>query len=143
MKIKINRQLEIPENELEWNFVRGSGPGGQNVNRVASAVQLRFNVRKSPSLPEPVRRRLLRLARNRINLDGVLIIEAKSRRSQERNRGEARDRLKELLLKAARPPKKRIRTSPSRAARERRLQSKKRRSEKKRQRRFNPGRDLP
>lgn len=143
MKIKINRQLEIPENELEWNFVRGSGPGGQNVNRVASAVQLRFNVRESPSLPEPVRRRLLRLARNRINSDGVLIVEAKSRRSQERNRSEARERLKELLLKAARPPKKRIRTSPSRAARERRLQSKKRRSDKKSQRRFNPGRDLP
>lgn len=140
--MEINRTIEIPENELEWDFVRGSGPGGQNVNRVASAVQLRFNVRESPSLPEPVRRRLIRLARNRINSEGVLIIEAKSHRSQERNRSEARARLKDLILNAARPPKKRIPTSPSRGERERRLRRKKRRSEKKRQRRFDPRRDL-
>lgn len=141
--IQISRRISIPEHALSWKFIRSSGPGGQNVNRVASAVQLRFNVRDTPSLPDPVRRRLMRQARSRINSDGELVIEARSSRSQNRNRQDARERLKRMILKAARPLAQRRPTSPSRTSRERRLQRKKHRSMAKRRRRFNPDRDLP
>lgn len=143
MPLEINRRITIPDSELSWEFVRGSGPGGQNVNRVASAVQLKFNVADTNSLPEDVRRRLTRLARNRINQAGELLIEAREHRSQDRNRKRALARLKALVEKAARPPKKRKPTTPSRAAREWRLRRKREQSEKKRRRRFDPRRDLP
>lgn len=143
MPLEINRQITIPDRELSWEFVRGSGPGGQNVNRVASAVQLKFNVTESDSLPEDVRRRLMRLARNRITRAGELLIEAREHRSQERNRSAALARLQKLVAQAARPPKKRKPSAPSKAARERRLKRKREQSEKKRRRRYDPGRDLP
>ncbi len=126
--------ITIPERELEEHFIHASGPGGQNVNKVATAVQLRFDVARSASLPEPVRQRLMRLAAGRINSRGVLIIEAKSYRSRERNRQEARRRLFQLIERAARKPKRRIATRPSSAAKRRRLETKRRRSLLKKQR---------
>jgi ribosome-associated protein len=131
----ITRTLRIPEAELEESFIRSSGPGGQNVNKVATAVQLRFDVHSSPFLTEEVRARLLKQEKNRITEDGVLIIEARRYRSQERNRQDARDRLIKLLRKAIVPPKPRKRTRPTRASNLKRLEDKKRRGERKRQRR--------
>ena len=135
--MRIDRDIQIPEHELEERFIRSSGPGGQNVNKVATAVQLRFDVANSPSLPEDVRMRLLRQEKSRITEDGVLIIEARRYRSQERNRLDARDRLAKAILRAAVPPKPRKRTRPSRASNLKRLEDKKRRGELKRQRRDN------
>lgn len=133
--ITITRSISIDESELHEDFIRASGPGGQNVNKVATAVQLRFDVRHSSSLPDDVRARLLKIAGKRVNADGVLIIEAQRYRTQEQNRADARQRLFALIRQAAMPPKKRKQTNPSRAAKERRLASKKRRGEIKKLRR--------
>jgi len=130
--ISINTKISIPEDQLHFDFVRASGPGGQNVNKVASAVQLRFDVVNSPSLPAGLKKRLANLAGNRMTSEGMLVIEARRYRSQERNRQDARERFIKLLRKAAQPPKKRKPTKPSRAARGRRLQHKKRQASKKR-----------
>ena len=133
--IPITRDLAIDENEIQEEFIRASGPGGQNVNKVATAAQLRFDARHSPSLPEEVRARLLRLAGRRVNADGVLLIEAKRFRTQEQNRADARVRLIALIRQAAVEPKARRKTQPTRAAKQRRLESKQRRSKIKTMRR--------
>jgi ribosome-associated protein len=125
--IRIDERISIDESELEERFMRASGPGGQNVNKLASAVQLRFDVRGSPSLPHAVRSRLERLAGRRLTRQGVLVISAQRHRTQERNRQDARDRLIELIRRAAVAPVPRRATRPSAGSRERRLQSKKRR----------------
>ena len=132
--IPITDTLTLDENELTESFIRASGPGGQNVNKVSSAVQLRFDVRRSPSLPQGVRERLERLAGKRLSQDGVLVITAQRFRSQERNRQDARDRLLELIRRAATPPPPRRPTRPSAATREQRLADKARRARLKRQR---------
>ena len=126
--------IALDEREIGESFIRASGPGGQNVNKVASAVQLRFDVRRSPSLPSQVRERLERLGGSRITQDGVLVITAQRFRSQERNRQDALDRLVGLIRRAVTPPRPRRPTRPSAAARERRLVVKVRRSRLKRQR---------
>ena len=133
--IPITPTLSIDESELAESFVRASGPGGQNVNKVASAVQLRFDVRHSPSLPEDVRHRLMRLAGHRLTLEGVLVITAQQHRTQEANRRDALDRLVELIRRAAVPPVPRKPTKPTAASRRRRLDTKRRRSALKRTRR--------
>ncbi len=125
--IEVTDTILIPEEELDFSFVRSSGPGGQNVNKVATAVQLRFDVGASPSLPPDVRERLLRLAGNRVTGEGVLVIEARRFRSQHRNREDAVQRLATLIRRAAERPKKRRKTRPSKASVERRLDSKQRR----------------
>ena len=132
--IKITPTIHLDENEIREDFVRASGPGGQNANKLNTAVQLRFDVANSPSLSEPIRRRLLHLARNRITDDGMLTIEAKRFRSQERNREDALNRLVNLIRQAAKPPKVRRKTKPTRASQEQRLKKKRRRSELKRSR---------
>jgi ribosome-associated protein len=119
-------KLFIPMSEIEMTSVRSSGPGGQNVNAVATAVQLRFDVRGS-SLPQPVKQRLLRLRDRRLTRDGVLVIKAQSARTQEANRREALQRLQEVVGQAASPPRVRRPTKPSRAAGERRLENKRHR----------------
>ena len=133
--LRVNAAIALPESEIQWRFVRASGPGGQNVNKVSSAVQLRFDARASASLPEAVRARLLHLARNRINAEGVLVIDARRFRSQERNREDARARLATLIRQAGETPKPRIATRPSAASKERRLESKRRHAERKQARR--------
>jgi len=124
-----------PERELEERFVLAGGPGGQHVNRTESAVQLRYDVARSEFLPTPVKHRLLTLAGSRADSDGVITIEARSHRSQARNRADARQRLAELIEQARIKPKKRIPTRPTRAAKKRRVQQKRRRKEIKRARR--------
>jgi ribosome-associated protein len=126
--IQITNRLAIDERELEENFIQASGPGGQNVNKVATAVQLRFDARNSPSLPPEVRARLWKLAGRRLTLDGVLVIVAREHRTQERNRAAARQKLIELLKAATVQPRARKPTKPSRASKEKRLESKTRRS---------------
>jgi ribosome-associated protein len=126
--IRITPGIAIDENELEERFIRASGPGGQNVNKLSTAVQLRFDVRGSPSLPNPVRARLERLAGRRLTREGVLVITAQRHRTQERNRQDALDRLIELIRQAAVAPVPRRPTRPTAGSRERRLTSKKRRS---------------
>jgi ribosome-associated protein len=125
--IRITNSIAIDEAELKESFVRSSGPGGQNVNKLSTAVQLRFDVRRSPSLPHDVRLRLERLAGRRLTKDGVLVIVAQRHRTQERNRQDALDRLIELIRQAAVRPIPRRPTKPTKAARQRRLESKKRR----------------
>jgi ribosome-associated protein len=131
--------IEIDERELEERFIRASGPGGQNVNKLSTAVQLRFDVRRSPSLPDGVRARLERLAGKRLTRDGVLVITAQRHRTQERNRVDALERLVELIEQASIVPIARRKTRPTKASRERRLESKKRHSGIKGLRQAKPG----
>lgn len=133
--INVTPTIRLHEDELRFQFKLASGPGGQNVNKVATAVELRFDVAASPRLPEAVRTRLLALAGSRATQDGELLITARRFRSQERNRQDAIERLVALIRRAAEPPKPRLKTRPSRAARERRLAEKRRVGEKKQIRR--------
>ena len=137
--IRVTDAIAIDEREIQEDFVRSSGPGGQNVNKVATAVQLRFDVANCPSLPDDVRQRLIRLAGKRITEGGVLIVEARRFRTQERNRRDALDRLVKLIGRAAQKPKTRRRTRPTLASRQRRLEAKRRQSQAKRLRRPVPG----
>ena len=138
MLIPINCHLFLDDSEIEESFIRASGPGGQNVNKVSSAVQLRFDLLRSHSLPEDVRERLARFAGRRLTRDGVIVIIAQRYRTQERNRQDALDRLIALIRRAAVPPAPRRPTKPGRAAKERRLQAKARRATVKQQRRTAP-----
>jgi len=139
--IPITRMISIDDDEIQVHFVRSSGPGGQNVNKVSTAVQLRFNVHNSPSLSGDVKTRLIRLAGRRITQDGVLILDARQFRTQERNREDVTERLKELIRKAAEMPKPRKKTKPSHASQEKRIKSKKQRSSTKQMRKASPVRD--
>ncbi len=126
--IQVTPEIAINESEIGQDFVRSSGPGGQNVNKLSTAVELRFDVANSPSLPEEVRRRLMALAKSRITERGILVIEAQRFRTQLANRQDALERLLKLICQAARKPKVRRPTRPTRASRERRLEVKHRRS---------------
>ena len=140
--IRVTRTIQLRDEELREQFIRSSGPGGQHVNKTETGVQLRFDAARSPSLPEDVRARLLRLAGRRVTEDGVILIEAKRYRSQERNRIDARERLVHLIQRAAVPPAPRKKTKPSAGHKKRRLADKKRRSDTKRRRgRVDPGED--
>ncbi len=125
--ISITPDIAIKESEIHFEFIRSSGPGGQNVNKVATAVQLRFNVANSPSLTEDVKKRLHHLAGKRITEKGVLIINARSYRTQERNRNDAIERLVQLIQAASQKPKPRKETKPSLASKSRRLDAKRQR----------------
>jgi ribosome-associated protein len=125
---EINHQLCIPGHELEWSYVRSSGPGGQNVNKVASKAVLRWNVANSPSLPGHVKARLMTQQANRLTTDGALILTSQKHRDQERNRQDCLEKLRAMVLQAAAIPKKRRPTRPTRGSQERRLQAKKRRA---------------
>lgn len=133
--IQITPAIAIDEGEIQEEFIRASGPGGQNVNKVATAVQLRFDVAHSPSLPDDVRQRLVRLAGRRMTEEGVLIIEARRFRTQARNRQDAVDRLVALIRKAAEKPRSRRKTSPTQASKRQRLEAKRHRGKIKRLRR--------
>jgi ribosome-associated protein len=125
--INITPSIQVNEDEIEFKFSRSTGPGGQNVNKVASAVQLRLDVKGSPSIPEAVKQRLTILAGHRMTSEGILIIEARQYRTQEQNRQEAIERLQKLLYQASQEPKPRHKTRPSQAVRVRRLEAKRRR----------------
>jgi ribosome-associated protein len=139
--IPVEGGVAIDERELEFEFIRASGPGGQNVNKVSTAVRLRFNVRGTASLPPDVRDRLIRLAGKRMSDDGYLTLHAQSRRTQESNRRDAIERLVELVSRACHRPKPRRATKPTKASRERRLTAKRRRSQAKDSRRPRPDAD--
>jgi len=139
--IQVTNSIALDEDELQESFIRASGPGGQNVNKVESAVQLRFDVRQSPSLPEDVKARLARIAGRRMTNDGVLIITAQRFRAQERNREDAVARLVEMIRQATERPKPRRPTRPTLASKKRRLEAKGRRSEIKKGRSGKPGFD--
>jgi ribosome-associated protein len=133
--VEINSRITIPDDEILMEFIRASGPGGQNVNKVSTAVRLRYDVRGSGALPADVRDRLMRLAGRRIGEDGFLTIHARSHRTQDANRREAVDRLVELIQRACERPRPRRSTRPTAASRERRLESKRRRGDTKQGRR--------
>jgi len=133
--IPVTDHISLDESELRWDFVRSSGPGGQNVNKVATAVQLRFDVRHSPGLSPETKKRLARIAGRKMTSDGVLVITARRFRYHERNRMDALERLVALIRQASIVPKRRVRTAPSKAAREERLREKKIRGGKKKERR--------
>jgi ribosome-associated protein len=139
--IDVTPEIAINESELSESFVRSSGPGGQNVNKVSSAVQLRFDARHSPSLPNDVAVRLMKLAGSRLTKDGVIVIIAQSHRQQERNRADARERLFDLIREAAVPPVPRRATRVPRSEKKRRLEGKKRRSQIKNLRQRRPSFD--
>lgn len=124
--IRVTDDIVLADDEIDEHFIRASGPGGQNVNKVASAVQLRFDAMASPALTDGVRQRLKRLAGSRMNQDGVIVLTAGRFRSQERNREDAHNRLIALIQAAAKTPRRRRPTRPTKASRERRLDSKKR-----------------
>ena len=130
--LRVTHAIVIDDSELDERFVRSSGPGGQHVNKVATAVQLRFDVARSPSLPEDVRSRLRALAGSRLTADDIIVIDARRHRTQAQNREDARERLAELIRRAATPPRRRRRTRPTASSVARRVQSKRRRSETKR-----------
>ena len=132
--VEINNEINIPDKEISEDFIRSSGPGGQNVNKVSTAVQLRFDVKNSPSLPDSVRRRLIRLAGRRMTKDGILIIKAEKHRTREQNRKDAIKRLAEFIVAATKAPKYRVKTSPTPASRLKRLECKQRRGKVKRRR---------
>jgi ribosome-associated protein len=132
--IRINHRITLDESELQEEFMRASGPGGQHVNRTESAVQLRFDARNSPNLPDEVRERLMRLAGSRMTQDGVLVIAADRYRSQRRNRDDALERLIDLIQEAAVPPRPRRPTKPTYGSKQRRLEGKAKRSEVKKMR---------
>jgi len=136
--IRVTHQICLGENEIEERFVQASGPGGQNVNKVASAVELRFDVAASDSLPSDVKQRLVRIAGRRLTKEGVLVLRAENHRSQERNRADAVARLVSLIRQAAPKPKRRKPTRPTRASKERRLKQKKARGALKRERSGDP-----
>lgn len=132
--IEIAPDVKIDERELEFEFIRASGPGGQNVNKAATAVQLRFDVRRSASLTEEAKRRLIKTAGKRVSREGVLVIEAKSFRTQEKNREDALARFAALLRRSLQRRKPRLKTKPTQRSREKRMESKKRRGEIKKSR---------
>lgn len=134
--IRINKNLVIKESELSFNFIRSSGPGGQNVNKVATAAQLRFDISSSESLAEDVKTRLKSIAGKKVTKDGVLIIEAKRFRTQEKNRQDAIERLIDLIEKASRKIKRRIKTNPTAGSNQKRIETKKKLSEKKKMRKY-------
>lgn len=136
--MRITPTLDIADDEIDERFVRSSGPGGQNVNKVSTAVELRFNLDANTSIPPAAKARLAKLAGRRLTLDGVLIIQADQFRTQEMNRSDARKRLKEMIEDAMVAPKPRIKTRPTRAAKERRIKAKAVRSSIKQQRRGKP-----
>jgi ribosome-associated protein len=139
--IPVTAAISLDESELHESFIRGSGPGGQNVNKVSTAVQLRFDVKNSPSLPEGVRERMMRLAGKRLTGEGVLVITAQRHRTQERNREDALQRLLELIRQATEVPKPRRPTKPTYGSKQRRLDSKTKRGDIKRTRNTKPGFD--
>jgi len=130
--IRITQDITLREAELKLDFIRSSGPGGQNVNKVATAVQLRFDALRSASLPEDTRRRLVRIAGKRVSKEGIFLIDARRFRTQERNRQDAVERLIQWIRRAAEKPKNRIKTRPTLSSRQRRLEGKRQRSDTKR-----------
>lgn len=133
--LQVTDKIVIYENELKFDFVRSSGPGGQNVNKVATAAQLRFDVANSSSLPDEIRQRLIKLAGKKMTTEGILVITAQRRRTQDQNRQDALNRLVALIRKASAAPKPRVRTKPSKEAKKRRLAEKRHRSKIKEMRR--------